>query len=327
MAQKTSIIAIRPYVNYDDDNMGLTKYNMVLFEGALHIEPLAYKEQNGLKRYLTGLNEFAPEILELEPLEKEAAILDIRKTVAHLEKLFVSNIIDPNDEDFWNKVKYVKNDNTELWDKIIIEMSNDPVFLEPIKNPMDLLKIKAIENKGFSLIAKSLEEAKRKGTYKFYLDRNEESASVRTEVKKLRNKALAELQKMYEKNTNKLFLVCKSVDPLSTQYRKDTPHDILYDNMDKYINGESVEKDKKKTAQTFLDIVALDLETLKLKAMIRDAKYYGIIGTRPDGFIYHLKTSTMIGKNPTEVITYLKNPLSEDILKDITTTIEKHWNS
>jgi len=138
---------------------------------------------------------------------------------------------------------------------------------------------------------------------------------------------LAELQKLFDKNQNKLFYVCKIVDPNSTQYRKTTPIDILYDNMDKYINGESVDKDKRKTAQRFLDVIALDMETLKIRAMVKDANLYKFIATRGDGFIYHMKSATMVGKNPSDVVEYLKNPLNEDILADITKNVEKMWNA
>ena len=325
--KKGSTIAIRPYVNPEDENLGLAKYNMVLMEGAVHEEPLAFIENHGVRRYLNGLNEFAPEVLSLDEKERAAVVLDIRKTVAYLEKVLVSNIVEPNDEDFWNKVKYVRNDNVELWDKIIIRMGNDPVFLEPQKDPMDLIKIRAIEDKGFSMIAKNLDVARKEGKYKFFLDKYEESSAVKTEVKKLRNRALAELQKLYEKSPNKLFLICKVVDPLAEQYKKDTPHDVLYDNMDKYINGESVDKNKKKTAERFLEIAELDQETLKLRAMVKDASYHRIIVTKADGGIYHTKTNTMVGKNPTDVVLYLKNPLNEDILKEVTQTIEKYWNN
>ncbi len=115
------------------------------------------------------------------------------------------------------------------------------------------------------------------------------------------------------------------VDINSTQYKKSTPHDILYDNMDKYINGETVETNKKKTAERFLDVVSLDMETLKLRAMVKDATYYKIIAPRGDGFIYHMQSGTMLGKTPADVVEYLKNPLNEQILVDVQAKVEKTW--
>jgi hypothetical protein len=96
--------------------------------------------------------------------------------------------------------------------------------------------------------------------------------------------------------------------------------------MDKYINGETVDKDKRKTAQRFLEIAALDMETLKLRSLVKDANFYKIIATRGDGFIYHMKSTSMMGKNSSDVVEFLKNPLNEEILADITKNVETFWN-
>jgi hypothetical protein len=326
-AKVASSISIKPYTEQSQANMGLEKYEMVVFEGVVHEEQLACLEYNGIKRYVTGLNEFAPEIKQLPDDEREAAVKQIRILVAQIEKELVANVIEPTDPDFWNKVKLLRPDNDDFWGKIVMRFGNEPVFLDPTVDVYDLIKLKAIEAGGFSLVAKSLDHARRAGNFKFYLDRFEDTVSVKTEVKKIRNKALAELQKLYDKNVNKLFLVCKVVDGNSTQYKKKTPNDVLYDNMDKYINGETVDKDKKRTASTFLEVASQDMENLKLRALVKDAHFYKIIANRGDGFIYHMNSNTMLGKNASDVVEHLKNPLNEDILADITKTVEQYWNS
>ena len=326
--KRNSSVTIRPFVDNINENMGLEKYNMVLFEGIFHEEQIICLENNGIKRYVTGLNEFAPEVKNLPEEEREAFIKDIRNTVAQLEKELAANVIDPKDPDFWNKVKLLRPNNDEFWSKIALRCSNDPVYLDAANDPYDLIKLRAIEHGGFSIIAKSLQHARAEAPrYKFYLDKFEETASIKTELKKLKNKAFSELQKMFDKNTNKLFYVCKVVDPNSTQYKKSTPLDVLYDNMDKYISGETVEVNKRQTAQKFLDICALDMETLKLRAVIKDANFYKLIATRGDGNIYHMKSGSMLGKNPSDILMYLKNPLNEEILLDVITNTEKYWNS
>lgn len=324
---KKSSIAIRPYFDQSVSNMGLEKYGLSLFDGAFHEEQVACLEMNGIKRYVTGLNEFAPDVKDLSLEEQQAKIKQIRIVVAQLEKELAANILDINDELFWNKVKLLRHDNDDFWNRIKIACGNEPVFLEPDKDPYDLIKLYAIEAGGFSLIAKSYEAARQMPTPpKFYLDKLEETVSTRTEVKKLRNKALAELEKMFNKNTNKLFYVAKVVDTNSTQYKKSTPTDVMYDNMDRYINGETVETNKKKTAERFLEVSALDMETLKIRALIKDASYHKVISPRGDGFIYHMQTSTMLGKTPSDVLEYLKNPLNEQLLVDIQSKVEKTWN-
>jgi hypothetical protein len=324
---KRSSIAIRPYFDPAVDNMGLQKYGLSLFDGAFHEEQLACLEINGIKRYLTGLNEFAPEVKNLPMEEQEAKIKSIRSIIVQLERELAANMVDPSDKEFWNKIKLLKPDNSEFWDKIKIRCGNEPVFLEPDKDPYDLIRLYAIEAGGFSIVAKSLEEARRMPVPpKFYLDKLEETATLNTEVKKLRNKALSELQKLFDKNTNKLFYIAKVLDANSAQYKKSTPNDIVYDNMDKFINGDLVEKNKKKTAERFLDIVNLDMETLKIRAIVKDSGYYKFIATKADGFIYHMETTTMLGRTPSDVLEYLKNPLNEEILVDLTKKVEKYWN-
>lgn len=321
-------IAIRPFIEDQVRNMGLEKYSMSLFEGVFHEEQLACLEMNGVKRFITGLNEFAPEIKRMNPDDRQAKIKEIRSLVATIEEELTANSINVDDPDFWSKIKLLRPDNEQFWGKIVLVCGNEPVFLDPVNDVYDLIKLKAIEAGGFSMIAKSLEEAKRKPVPpKFYLDKYEDSAVIKTEVKKLRDQAGAELYKLFTKNANKLFYVCKVIDPNSVQYKKSTPLDIMYENMSNYIDGLTVDKDKKKTAGRFLEIAGLDMESLKLRSLVKDSTFYKFISTKADGFIYHVSSNTMMGKNPTEVVEFLKNPLNEAVLTDLIQNCEKFWNS
>lgn len=325
---KAGNISIKPFFDAQTSNLGLEKYGLSLFDGVFHEEQLACMEQNGIKRYITGLNEFAPEIkLIKDKDEREAKINEIRTVVAQLERELAANILDVADPEFWNKVKLLTPNNHEFWGRITIRCGNTPVQLDPAKDPYDMIKLYAIEAGGFSILAKSYEDARSRAVPpKFYLDKYIDTVSTKTEVKKLKNKALAELQKLFDKNTNKLLYVAKVVDGNSVQYKKSTPNDIIYDNMDKYINGEGVETNKKRAAQSFLDASILDMETLKLKAIIKDSTYYKYIALKGDGFIYHVESSVMMGRNPSECVEFLKNPLNEAVLVNLTKEVEKFWN-
>ena len=133
---KDRTIAIRPFVDSGKDNMGLQNYGMALHEGVWHHESLACLELNGIKRYVTGLNEFAPDVKLLKPGEKEIKVKEIRKVVSDLEKELAANVIDPKDKDFWNKVTLLKPDNHKFWSKIEIKCGNDPIYLDPCKRPL-----------------------------------------------------------------------------------------------------------------------------------------------------------------------------------------------
>jgi hypothetical protein len=326
--KKSGTISVKPYVDPEVENLGLQKYNLALYDGVFHEEQLACIERNGILRYMTGLNEFAPEVKLIQDDETRIAkIKDIRETVAQLEKELAANVIDPTDDDFWNKVKLLKHDNHEFWNKITMRCGNDTIALDPSKDPYDLIKLRAIEAGGFPMIAPSFEAARTQAVPpKFFLDKYVETVSTKTEVTKLRNKAVAELEKLFEKNQNKLFYVAKVVDANSVQYKKSTPLDIIYSNMDKYISGEGIERTVKRAAQTFLDTTKLDMETLKIRSMIKDATFYKIMAAKPDGFIYHVDTQVQMGRSAAECLEFLKNPLHEKTLEDLTRKIEKFWN-
>ena len=307
--------------------MGLENYGLSLFDGIKHQEQLACLEINGISRYLTGLNEFAPEIKKLPKEKREARVRQIRESVADLEAELASNILDPEDKDFWNKVKLLKPDNNEFWNKIDISVGNDIKFLD-MTDPYDRIKLHAIEAGGFSLIAKSYEDAKSKPRPpKFYLDKDAASVSSRTEYKKLRNKALSELQKLFDKNSTKLFYVAKVVDASSTQYKKSTPGDILYENMDTYIHGEGAESNIERAVTQFLDATNCDMETLKIRSIVKDSSFFKYIITKSDGHIYHNKKNVMMGRNVSDVVEFLKNPLNEDVLDDLTKSCETYWKN
>ena len=72
-------VSIKPYFDSTIENMGLENYGLALFDGVYHEEQLACLEKNGIKRYVTGLNEFAPDVkLIRNSEEKEARIKQIR---------------------------------------------------------------------------------------------------------------------------------------------------------------------------------------------------------------------------------------------------------
>ena len=347
-----SRVAIKPFLS-GDPNGGLEKYDMVVADGAQHKELMGLIERNGIKCYQTGLNELAPEVQNIKDLEKkEAVIRDIRKTVVFLENSLAGNYsltekdIDDYDEKgkatgklsdtFWSKVTMFisqapdkfddkKNRVPTYWDTVEVKCSNSATYLDP-KNPHDLILIYAINASGFEIVAPSLEAA-RKSIHppKFYLDKEEETASIKTELKKLRNQAGAELQKMYDKDATKLFYVTKLCAINSLSYRKTTSNDIMYDDCDKYINGETVDKNKKLTAEKFIDYSRQASADLRVQAIVRDATQMNLLTYKQDGQLYYNKTGTPMGKGIQDVVAFLKNPLNADVLGNITSEVEDEW--
>ena len=329
MFSKAGRIKVRPFLDGQKENMGLENYEMAVFPGVHHVEQMAAIERNGVIRYITGLDEFAPEVQNLtNPEQKEAIIYNIRSVVAHLEKMLATNVIDVDDKDFWNKVTLLKPDNVKFWETISISCGNDPVTLEPGKDPYDLIKFMSIEAGGFDIIAKSNEDAHALAVApKFFLDKEVHTVSSRTTFKRLRNKAIGLLDGISNKNPKKLLYITKTIDSNSISYKFNTPLDILYDVMDDYINGKGVEPNKTRAAEHFILTAELNMETLKLKALVKDASFYKIISLKQDGMLYHTTSSTMLGRNIADVVIYLKNPLNEDMLVKLLGEVEKFWNN
>ena len=326
--KKHSTIAIRPYFNPGKENMGLEAYGLSLHDGVFHEESLACLEMNGVKRYITGLNEFDPKVKMLPPKEKKAKIAEIRKEVSELEAELAANVVDPEDKDFWNKLTVMKPDNSKFWDKISLRCGNDPVFLDGEVDPYDRIKLHAIRAGGFSIVAKSLKDAKASQTGpKFYLDTVEETLTTRTELIKIKNKAISELQGLFDSNTTKLMYVSKVVDADSVQYTTNTPNDILYENMDEYINGNGAESNKKRSATQFLEVSKLDMEELKIRALIKDGLYYRFITTKAGGWIEPIDSGIRLGKRPSEVLEFLKDPKNEEQLLSLMDKVEPYWNA
>lgn len=322
-------VTIKPYFDENKENMGLEKYGLSLYDGVFHEEQLACIEMNGIKRYLTGLNEFAPEVKFIKnDDERNAKIKEIRGVVADLEKELAANILDINDPDFWNKAKLLKHDNSELWNRITIRVGNVPLFLDPIKDPYDRIRLYAINAGGFSMVAKSLEDARNMPVPpKFYLDKAEDTISTKTELKKVKNKAISLLQSLFDKDSKKLFYIAKVLDGNSTQYKKHTSNDIVYDNMDNFINGKGVDKNVLRACESFITAAEEKIGVLKLRAIIKDASFFKFISSKSDGFIYHQKSASLLGRTASEVFEYLSNPLNQDVLQDLTTDTESQWNN
>ena len=321
-------VSIRPYFDASVENMGLENYNLALYDGVYHTEQLCCLENNGIKRYVSGLNEFAPDVKGIKDKKKrEAKIMKIRTIVAQLEAEFAANIIEVDDKEFWNKVQLLRPDNDEFWSRIELKAGNDILFMDPSTDPYDLIKLEAIDAGGFSIVAKSLQAAREMATApKFYLDREEETVTTKNASKKIKNKAVSMLEDIFNTDSNKLLYVAKVIHPGGATYKKSTSNDVIYGIMDDYIMGAGIEKNPTLAAQHFVDVAGENIGDLKLRAMIKDAAFNKIIGSKPDGYMYHMSTATMLGRNPSDILEYLKNPMNEEVLVAIQEFVENEWN-
>lgn len=321
-----SKIAIRPYFT-NRPNMGLEKYKQVLFDGVAHKLFIWDKEDisgSGRYRFITGLNELAPELENLPEDKKKDTIKQIRTKVAFLEGALASNKLDIKSSTFLKDVKMVRPENTDFWKTISVSPSNDPIYLDPTL-PEDLIIICAIEAGGFGDIAPSLEAAKKSNSsFKFYLDKYEDTAKENASLGIKEDKAKAVLIDLYDNNVDKLFYVCKAIDPNSVQYKKSTPKDVLYGSARSFIESKEGGP-RKDSIKKFTEIAQLDMETLKLRALIKDASFYSYLTVKL-GQIYEAGGEIPLGQDVADVVEFLKNPLNSSILQRLLERVEKNWN-
>jgi hypothetical protein len=97
--------------------------------------------------------------------------------------------------------------------------------------------------------------------------------------------------------------------------------------MDFYINGDGSESNKIKAAENFIDAAKDSMENLKIRALVKDALYYRYITTKSTGWIETLDGGEKLGKKPSEVVDYLKNPLHEETLLNLLSKVETYWAS
>ena len=207
-----------------------------------------------------------------------------------------------------------------------LKCSNDPVFLDPIKNTDHLLTLLAIENGGYPGIAKSFEDAKSGARdKKWYLDKQSDTVGTRATSSKIKNQALGVLEELSEENPRKLLFIAKMTEANSVQYHYGTLPSVVYDNMDSFITGKSSEQVIKHAAGLFLSYSEMSLRELKIRSLIKDATFYKYMITKGDGLIYTKSDNTMLGRNTSEVYEYLVNPLNERVLDSLLLKIEATW--
>ena len=317
-------IVIKPYFDSNVENMGLEKYGQVFFEGTGMIQDLRATEINGVVRYVTGLDEFATEVKMLPEAERKARVAQIKQTVSQLEYELFANKVDPKEPDFWSKVNLAPT-NTKYWSTVRLAASNNDVYLDP-NDTNDLIKIICAENGGFDEVAPSLEIAKAAAKPpKFYLEKVRDTRAVEGKLKETRDMAIYELYKIRMENPQDLFLLCKNILPIANSYKTKDKPEVWYGDLSNFIEGISIEKDKKKAPLTFLKWKERDKEHLRIRAYVMEAIFLKHLVTKADNKIYIKSTGSMLGGNIEECVEHLKQVQNERDLKTMEDLIEKHW--
>lgn len=312
-------VSIRQYVDPEIFNMGLEKFGLSVFAGALSFggqkEYLGCITRGRSKVYLTGLDINSPTILAIKDKDKrEQKQLEISQAKEFIEKQVKANL-DANNEDFWQ--------GQYLDVKV-------PVLELDLTNVDDLIKYYNIKGGGYSQIAPSLSAAKKATSnhlYKFYLHEDEIAYAEDAQLKRTRNRAAMELEILFDEDPNKLFYVSKLLLPVYNGFRLRTPPAKVYAELDDFIKGVGKKTDIKKLPKQFIDTCNLSIEELKLKAMIKEALHQGKITKHSEtGELYNKSTGTKYPKTEEQIYEFLMSPVNSDELTDINSQISEYWS-
>jgi len=317
MAKKRKI-QVKPYIPSGYRFLGLERYNMVLYDNCKQKEFLSYVEANGIKRYITGLDEFAPSVTSIQnDTLRQEKIKEIREAVAELEMKLIYNKIDPNDKDFWSKVKLLHATNSSYWSKIFIELTNNGFELDIKNNPNHKILYYCIKAGGFNTISPSYKSASSNpNKYYFYLDTPEEMDVLDTTEKKLKNKAIAILSSLEENSKHKkLLYLAKILLDNNTEYTLENSIYDLYVLLDEYISkyGNVIDN-----ASLFIKYANLPENELAIYALLNDIKsmkklYYKDI----DGQYYCSYTNSFLGRTMEDCVSYLLMPNNRILMNTI----------
>ncbi len=308
-------VSIRQYIDPEVFNMGMEKMNMSVWSGESgsggHKEWLGYKTIGDKKIYLTGLDVNSDYLKELDEETRLQKIEEIKGVVDYLENIYGVGTLDPTNSSFWNDQFF--------------EIKGPTIALD-LEDTASLLIYYGIKGRGYSEVAPSYEYAKTSNKiHKFYLHEDQEVADVKTEVIKLRNKAKIILEELDTEDYEKLFKVSKILLPIEKGYTRKVPKSQVYSDLNDYIDGDYSKNEVKQAPKKFIEVASRDRATLNIQAMVREAIYQRYINKNSDQLLGNPQTQCSYGRNESEVIAYLSNPVNAEELMAISKRVEGYW--
>lgn len=237
---KKNTAIISPHVDERDFNFNLEKQGMVIFPNSKHMVYVSSYYSGNKEIFITGLDENNPKILQLPYEERIEAIRKIRLVASEIEK-YNYNHVDPDDPDFWFKVKHARSDNAEIWGDLNLVLTNENIMLDLLSYD-GFLKYWVALSGGFSEVAPSYEHIiTGDKKYKYYLKDVERITMIAVNNVVTFNRAIRKLDELYASSSNhqKLFYISKYLTSEgfsfnSTNYSPDACMLAL----DKYVKGK-----------------------------------------------------------------------------------------
>lgn len=255
---KKNTAIISPYVDERDFNFNLEKQGMVIFPNSKHQVYVSSYFSGNKEIFITGLDENHPSIFQLPYEERIETIRKIRLVVSEIERYNYNNV-DPDDPDFWFKVKHGRSDNAEIWSELHLVLTNENLMLDLLTYE-GFLKYWVTLHGGFPEVAPSYESiitGDRK--YKYYLKDVERITMLAVNNVITFNKAISKLDELYSSPVNhlRLFYISKYLTSEGFSYNAVNYNpDACMLSLDKYIKGKDPAVKNQDTAiKNFMDLI------------------------------------------------------------------------
>jgi len=317
-----AVLLIKPYVDKDQDSIGLSSMGINSFPGTKKI--LEIPEKYG--KYLTGFDTSAYYLDSLDEKERQKEIEKIEADIRYFNDKYSSFKVD---DVKITKTKDGEVEANEFYKNMLLEIGAESTILNTA-NPIDLVKIRIIKtnakyNQDF-LIAPDLRTAMESNRdYKFYIADTE--ADVEQEVSKRRelNKAVSVLDDISADDKTKFLLVIKYLLPTNKSYSKESDN-RLYKRADDYINGlvDGVPvKGGDQFYKNFIKACSTDRDELLKKVLVKYAIYLNVVRANKEKEFIYVKTGQEMGKTPDEIYKYLSNPKNTETYNEVLEDVEK----
>lgn len=270
------IVKVKQSPDASAASIGLNRYNRSVFPNTMQgFQP--YKTKGG--RWVTGLDENAPEILKLKAVDAKQYKEVFERVKEERESLELLT-----GEDL--------SATSKFWDDFIVLFRNEIIL--DLDDPMDKIRYRVMVANNYAAPNPDVVEAPEYVNTKFYISRTEEEESNKAKVKREKNRAIAELTKI-EENKNRLLVIAKYI--FGNNISDSITMDALYNMLSDYISNDKRGAD----IRTFLTAVEKPTEDIQIKLTIDEAIKLNII--RLSGGVYQ-RGSITYGKDVPAMIKY-----------------------
>lgn len=268
------------------DEIGLYNYGFVTFPGGSYAPGVYLDKTTG--KYLTGLDEFASDILTIRDAEKRKAKQEeIKQRREQLESKFGQpGLLSANNSEFWDR--FLIPINVGLDGTITIDGATE---FDPTNNPRhELMLIVAKANKLFAFGKEEASSPEHRND-KFFLTTEDEEDKVNKSNVKTERARNVELSKLFDgdtKNYNRAWEIAyflglkpkKNTSESSLELLLDTATKVDSKLRDKFLEACEMDNEDLTVSNTFKKAVALNI--VKVQTVDNEKLYYrGGVNYRP----------------------------------------------